>query len=80
MMHHRVPHRLFPDEHPSLPRLVQLVLCDDEWARIDAYRVSPAYKRRSGGLFGLWIGTSMITPRPLSDGLRTHPRHQPGRA
>ena len=40
MMHLRVPHRLFPDEHPSLPRLVQLVLCDDGWARIDAYRVS----------------------------------------
>ena len=39
-MHLRAPYRLFPDEYPSLPRLVQLVLCDDEWARVDAYRVS----------------------------------------
>ena len=41
-MHIQVPHRLFPDEHPSIARLVQLVLCDDEWARIDAYRVCSA--------------------------------------
>ena len=32
------------DEYPSLPRLVQLVLCDDGWARIDAYRVSSTRK------------------------------------
>jgi hypothetical protein len=39
-MYPQVPHRLFPDERPSIPRLVQFVLCDDDWARIDAYRVS----------------------------------------
>lgn len=41
MMYLQAPHRLFPDERPSVARLVQLVLCDDGWARIDAYRVSP---------------------------------------
>ena len=44
VMHSQVPRRLSLDEHPSLPRLVQLVLCDDEWARVDAYRVSSVRK------------------------------------
>ena len=38
-MYPQVPHRLLPNERPSVSRLVQLVLCDDDWARIDAHRV-----------------------------------------
>ena len=48
MMYIQPPHRLFPDEHPSIARLVQLVLCEDRWARIDAYRVCSFF----GCLFG----------------------------
>jgi hypothetical protein len=41
MMHlHQTPHKMFPDESLSIARLVQLVLCDDDPARIDTYRVS----------------------------------------
>jgi len=58
MMHFQVPRRLSPNEYPSLPRLVQFVLCNDGWARIDAYRVSST----SEASFRLLIWLPCVNP------------------